>query len=58
MLRPYVLHHRKLLGAICQAAWEVVRELMVTATGDRHLQPGMVSRIQTSGDLLGWHPHA
>lgn len=58
MLRLYFLHHRKLLGVLCQAGWEVVRELMVTATGDRHLQPGMVAVIQTSGDVLGWHPHA
>jgi len=24
MLRPYVLHHRKLLGALTRAAWETL----------------------------------
>ena len=57
MLRPYLLHHRELLGRLCQASWQVVRELMRVATGERHLQPGMVAVMQTSGDLLRWHPH-
>ena len=57
MLRPYFLHHRELLGRLCQAGWQVVSELMRVATGDADLQPGMVAVIQTSGDLLGWHPH-
>ncbi|MGH9380571.1 MAG: IS91 family transposase, partial [Thermoanaerobaculia bacterium] len=58
MLRPYFLHHRELLGELCRAGWEVVRELMVAATQRPDLQPGMVSVVHTAGDLLGWHPHA
>jgi hypothetical protein len=52
MLRPLFLHHRQLLGRLCQAGWETVRELIATAAGDPCFQPGMVSVVQTAGDLL------
>jgi ribosomal protein S27E len=51
MLRPYFLHHRKLLGGLARAAWETVRELMVAATGGEGPRPGMVAVVQTAGDL-------
>ena len=57
MLRVFFLHHRELLGALCRAGWEVVRELMATAVGDPALRPGMVGVVQTWGDMLDWHPH-
>jgi hypothetical protein len=57
MLRPYFLHHRGLLGGLSRAAWETVRELMVAATGEESLRPGMVAVVQTAGDLATWHPH-
>ena len=57
MLRPYFLHHRELLGGLARAAWETVRELMVAATGEESLRPGMVVVVQTAGDLATWHPH-
>lgn len=57
MLRPYFLHHRELLGELCRAGWEVVRQLMVAATQRSDLQPGLVSVVHTAGDVLGWHPH-
>ena len=57
MLRPYFLHHRDLLGGLARAAWETVRELMVAATGEEGLRPGMVAVVQTAGDLANWHPH-
>jgi len=38
-------------------AWETVRELMVAATGEEGLRPGMVAVAQTAGDLANWHPH-
>ncbi len=57
MLRPYFLHHRELLGGLARAAWETVRELMVAATGEDSLRPGMVAVVQTAGDLANWHPH-
>ena len=31
MLRPYFMHHRELLGPLCTAAWQTVRELMALA---------------------------
>jgi hypothetical protein len=57
MLRPYFLHHRELLGELVLAAWETVLELMCAAVGDRGIRPGMVSVVQTAGDLGNWHPH-
>lgn len=57
MLRVFFLHHRGLLGRLCRAGWEVVRELMATAVGDPTFQPGMVAVVQTYGDRLDWHPH-
>ncbi len=49
--------HRELLGGLARAAWETVRELMVAATGEESLRPGMVAVVQTAGDLANWHPH-
>lgn len=57
MLRVFFLHHRELLGGLCRAGWEVVRELMATAVGDPAFRAGMVAVVQTHGDMLGWHPH-
>ncbi len=57
MLRPYFLHHRELLGGLARAAWGTVCELMVAATGEEGLRPGMVAVVQTAGDLANWHPH-
>jgi hypothetical protein len=31
ILRPYFVHHRKLLGKLCKAAWQTYRELMAEA---------------------------
>ena len=57
MLRPYFLHHRELVGGLARAAWETVLELMCVAAGDEDMRPGMVSVVQTAGDLGNWHPH-
>ena len=57
MLRPYFLHHRRLLGGLARAGWETVLELMVAAVGDATFRPGMVAVVQTSGDLGNWQPH-
>jgi hypothetical protein len=57
MLRPYFLHHRELLGGLALAAWETVLELMSAAAGEEGMRPGMVSVVQTAGDLGNWHPH-
>ena len=57
MLRVFFRHHRELLGGLCRAGWEVVRELMAAALGDPSFRPGMVAVVQTHGDRLDWHPH-
>jgi Putative transposase/Transposase zinc-binding domain len=58
MLRPYFMHHRELLGPLCTAAWQTVRELMAVAAGEeKGFRPGMVAMSQTFGDQLNPHPH-
>ena len=58
LLRPYFMYHRELLGPLCSAAWQTVRELMAVAAGDeKGFRPGMVAVIQTFGDKLNIHPH-
>jgi hypothetical protein len=52
------MHHRELLGPLCTAAWQTVRELMAVAAGEEQgLRPGMVAVVQTFGDQLNLHPH-
>jgi hypothetical protein len=51
MLMLYFLHHRVLLGKLVRAAWQTVLDLMVEATGEETLRPGMVAVVQTAGDL-------
>ena len=58
MLRPYFLYHRELLGQLCRAAYETVKELMTAAVQDEDIRPGMVTVIQTFSDNLRWNPHA
>jgi hypothetical protein len=58
LLRPYFMHHRELLGPLCAAAWQTVRELMAVAAGEeKDFRPGMVAVVQTFGDQLNLHPH-
>jgi hypothetical protein len=57
MLRPYFLYHRELLGQLCRVAYETVKELIVAATEDKDIQPGMVAVIQTFSQFLLWNPH-
>jgi len=58
LLRPYFMHHRELLGPLCTAAWQTVRELMAVAAGEEQgLRSGMVAVVQTFGDQLNLHPH-
>jgi hypothetical protein len=53
LLRPYFMHHRELLGPLCTAAWQTVRELMAVAVGEEQdFRPGMVAMSQTFGDQL------
>lgn len=56
MLRPYYLRNRELLGDLCRAAWQTVREMMVAAAGEE-IRPGMVAVVQTFGSKINFHPH-
>ena len=56
-LRIYFRYDRKLLGKLCRAAYEAVRESVSDAVGDDIISPGMVASIQTFGDLINWHSH-
>lgn len=56
MLRPYFLRHRELLGGLCRAAWQTVREMIAAAAGE-DIRPGMVAVVQTFGSKINFHPH-
>jgi len=56
LLRPYFLHRRELLGALCRAAWQTVCELIAEAAGEA-VRPGMVAAVHTASSDLRWHPH-
>ena len=56
MLRPYFLRHRELLGDLCRAAWDTVREMLVAGAGEE-IRPGMVAVVQTFGERVNFHRH-
>jgi hypothetical protein len=57
-LRIYFRYNRALLGKLAQAAWETVRNVFVEEVGcDDDVFPAMIAGIQTSGDLINFHPH-
>ena len=58
LLRVYFLHHRELLGALSLLAYETVKELMAeAAVEEKGLRPGVVSVVQTFGEMANFHPH-
>ena len=58
MLRPYFIHHPKLRGKLCRAAYETVEEMMTAAAvGCEGFRTGMVAFTATAGDLLNINPH-
>jgi len=56
MLRPYFLRHRELLGDLCRAAWDTVREMLAAGAAEE-IRPGMVAVVQTFGQRVNFHPH-
>ncbi|MEX1245853.1 MAG: transposase [Thermoanaerobaculia bacterium] len=56
MLRPYFLRHRELLGDLCRAAWDTVREMLAAGAAEE-IRPGMVAVVQTFGERVNFHPH-
>ena len=58
MARVYFLHHRGLLGELSRAAYETVKELRAAAASeDNSFRPGMVSVVQTFGNVAKFNPH-
>ena len=56
-LRVYFRYDRSLLGGLCRAAYETVKDVFrLEIDGDSGVL-GMVATIQTFGDLIHWHPH-
>lgn len=64
-LRIYFRYDRRLLGKLCRAAFEVVRDVFADEVGDNTdshsthemITPGLIAAIQTFGDLINWHSH-
>ena len=56
-LRVYFRYDRKLLGKLCHAAWETVREVYEREIDGDCGVPAMVGAAQTFGDLVHWHSH-
>jgi hypothetical protein len=56
-LRIYFRYDRSLLGLLCRAAWETVREVYAMEVDGECGTPAMVGAVQTFGDLIHWHSH-
>jgi hypothetical protein len=56
-LRIYFRYDRTLLGDFSKAAWETVRDVFREEVGYDDSIPAMITGIQTSGDLINFHPH-
>jgi hypothetical protein len=51
------LYHRRLLGRLCQVAYQTARDMISAALpAEEALIPGMIAVVQTFGDELSWHP--
>ena len=56
-LRVFFRFDRSLLGKLCRAAWETVRDLYALEVDGTCGIPAMIGAIQTFGDLVHWHSH-
>ena len=54
MLRPFFLRHRELLGDLCRAAWDTVREMLAAGAAEE-IRPAMVAVVQTFGQRVNFH---
>jgi hypothetical protein len=54
-LRVYFRFDRSLLGKLCRAAWETVRDVYALEVDGDSGVPAMVGAVQTFGDLVHWH---
>jgi len=51
-LRVYFRFTRSLLGELCRAAYETVREVMLLELDTEGCMPAMVGAVQTFGSLI------
>ena len=56
-LRLFFRYDRKLLGKLCRAAWETIREVYAKEVDGDVGIPAMIATVQTYGDLINFHPH-
>ena len=56
-LRIYFRFDRALLGKLCRAAYDTVRDVYALEIDGNLGIPAMVGAVQTFGDLIHWHPH-
>ena len=53
----YFRFTRSLLGELCKAAYETVRQVMLLELDTEGCMPAMAAAVQTFGSLTNWHPH-
>ena len=56
-LRIYFRFDRNLLGGLCRAAYDTVRDVFKLEVDGGSGTPAMVGAVQTFGDLIHWHSH-
>ncbi len=56
-LRIYFRYDRTLMGDLAACAWRALRLWVLACFDDETAVPGAVGFIQTSGELLNFHPH-
>ena len=56
-LRRHTRFDRRLLGKLSHCVWTCIQAEVRRLLGRDDVSPGMVSAIQTHGELLHWHPH-
>jgi hypothetical protein len=56
-LRIYFRYDRKLLGKLCRAAWETIRDVYALEVDGDCGMPAMIGAVQTFWDLINHHPH-
>lgn len=57
ILRKHFMHNRKLLPKLSHCGWETVVEVFQSTLRRYDVTPGMVTGIQTYGQLGNWNPH-
>ena len=58
ILRKYFLYDRKLLTELSRSAWQSLKIFLRASVPEKASVPGAVIATQTSGDFLGFNPHA